>query len=45
MRDVRVRYFVVVTAAAVVAVALLRGCIKHNTCSQKLNFLKYLPFV
>jgi hypothetical protein len=43
MRDVRVHYFVVVTAAA--AVALLRGCIKDNTCSQKLNFLKYLLFV
>jgi outer membrane murein-binding lipoprotein Lpp len=45
MHDVQdVCYFVVV-AAAVVAVALLRGCIKHNTCNEKLNFLKYLPFV
>jgi hypothetical protein len=48
MRDVQdVYYFVVVTAAVapVVAVALLRGCTKHNTCNEKLNFLKYLPFV
>jgi hypothetical protein len=46
MHDVQdVCYFVVVAAAAVVAVALLRGCTKHNTCNEKLNFLKYLPFV
>jgi hypothetical protein len=34
MHDVQdVRYFVVAAAVApVVAVALLRGCIKHNTC-------------